>query len=112
EAATARIEAALSEPESWRAKRRLVGALVESVVVSPGRHVRVALRVPTAGDAGPADVLSGERVRRARSGSRAVSEHGSVARSASSSAAGQWTPFRMGSQLVEVLGIEPRSVGF
>ncbi len=110
EAATARIEAALSEPESWRAKRRLVGALVESVVVSPGRHVRVTLRVPTAGDAGPDSVLSGERVRRARSGSRAASGHGSVAGAATSNAVGQWTPFRMGSQFVEVLGVEPRSI--
>ncbi len=97
QAAAARVDAALSEPESWRAKHRLVGALVESVVVSPGRHVRVTLRVPTAGDAGPADVLTGERVRRARSETRAASGHGS----ASSNAAGQWTPFRMGSQLVE-----------
>ena len=108
EAATARIEAALSQPESWRAKRRLVGALVESVVVSPGRHVRVTLRVPTVGDAGPADALSDGRVRRARSGTRGTIGHGGVAGSGAGSAEGQWTPFRMGSHMVQPWGFEPQ----
>ena len=107
---------------SWRAsstnaKRRLVGALVESVVVNSGRHVQVTLRVPTVGDAGPAEVLPGGRVRRQRAATRRLTGHevgvGTVTAKSDDTSplvrgepTGQWTPFRMGSQMVALLAID------
>ena len=121
-AAAQHIEEVLSTPEAWQVKRRLVQALVETIVVSPGRHVQVTLRVPTENALGTGRVLPGSRVRR-RTGSHAKAGHtrmspsnGGAGTWAPSRAAGdeelEWTPFRMGSRVVEVLGIEPRSVGF
>ena len=122
EQAASSIEAALREPETWHTKRRLVAALVESVVVNAGRHVQVTLRVPTVGDAGPAEVLPGGRIRRQRVATRhltgregvgtVTTKSGATAPLVRSGSTGQWTPFRMGSHMVEVLGIEPRSAGF
>jgi len=122
-AALERIEAALSAPQSWQSKRRLVGALVESIVVSPGRQVQVTLRVPTVDSDGPSRVLPGGRPRRGRSGPRPTSRHRQTARETaavdeppsdliSTGLTSGQTPFRLGSHMVEMLGIEPRSISF
>ena len=116
------IEEVLSMPETWQVKRRLVRALVESIVVRPGRHIQVTLRVPTVNALGPGTALPESRVRQ-RTGSHAksgpagaaspgVDTGARTAALATGDEGANWTSFRMGSQVVEVLGIEPRSVSF
>ncbi len=120
EKAARQIEEAFGRSEGWRAKRALVGALVESVVVSPGRQVQLTLRVPAEGADGPAVALSGGPDRRKLVGSngQGPGQTGDATALANviplvpAEAQAGWTSFRTGSQVVEVLGIEPRSVGF
>ncbi len=117
------IEATVREPENWHAKRQLVGALVDLVVVSPGHQVQVTLRVPTVTSEGPGQLLPGGRATRRRTGTHprrgqaaAVGANDAGDSESSDLVNGshgvEWTPFRLGSEIVEVLGIEPRSVGF
>ncbi len=120
-AALSEVTQALSAKDGYYEKKRILGALVDSVTVSRGRNIDVVLRVPTVDSRGPGQVLPGGRSRR-------VATHSKRRQSdAESSEEGYgdpgdtlvrldspltWTPVRTGSQMVEVLGIEPRSVGF
>ena len=119
-AAVAKIEEVLGAPQSWHSKRRLIGALVESIVVSPGREVRLTLRVPTVGAEGPGQVLPGGRTRRPRAGqtstrhtkttSRHVSTRENLPALIPAGEGMESTPFRMGSHVVEPVRLLDRTV--
>ena len=117
-AALDQVTQALSAKDGYHEKKRILGALVESVTVSKGRNVDVVLRVPTVNSSGPGQVLPGGRARRAATHARRrqrdveSSEEGYRDPLVRRESALEWTPVRTGSHMVEVLGIEPRSVSF
>ena len=117
-AALDQVTQALSAKDGYHEKKRILGALVESVTVSKGRNVDVVLRVPTVNSSGPGQVLPGGRTRRAATHARRrqrdveSSEGGYRDPLVRRESALEWTPVRTGSHMVEVLGIEPRSVSF
>jgi site-specific DNA recombinase len=106
----------LAAPGGHREKKVLLSALVASIQVQRGRVVDVVLRVPTM-QPGASKVVS--RAQRRRATSRPESAGGKPGDSDEigealirKGVASLETPVRMGSQVVEMLGIEPRSISF
>ncbi len=98
----------LTSSGNYREKKRCLAGLVASVTIQPGRVVQPVLRVPTIPVTSNPKSKNGHR----EALLAAVEEIESRRTQGDSAVSTSGTPVRMGSHLVEVLGIEPRSVSF
>ena len=96
----------LSSSGNYREKKRCLAGLVASVTIQPGRVVHPVLRVPTIPLMPTSKSKNGHR----EALLTALEEIENRRTQGDSAVSTSQTPVRLGSHLVEVLGIEPRSV--